>query len=169
MFIVRFVIILAELILCFVLQSSVWGSLTVNQAIPDLLMVIVVAIAYIKGSNAGIVYGFLAGMLLDITYGKTIGFFALIYLFCGFLAGVFHRFYRKDDNVTPLLLTSAGVFLCQNVCYVTEFVLKRSMDYSFFLVNIVIPRMVVTILFAAVLYKLFQCSILWSVRLEERN
>ena len=169
MFIVRFIIIVAELILCYVFQSSVCGVLTLNDAVPDLLMIIVVSASYIKGCNAGIVYGFCAGFILDLTYGTHLGYFALIYLFCGFLTGLFHRFYRKDDNITPLLLITAGVFLCQSIYYVTEFLIKGRFAYHLYFTGIIMPKLVYTILIAAVLYKLCQISILWTVRLEEQK
>ena len=108
--IIRFLIIIFELIICYVLQSSVCGNFTLNHTMPDLMMIIVVTVAYLKGSNAGILYGFCAGMILDLTYGTHLGFGALLYLLAGFLAGLFHKFYRKDDNITPLrppLLTIA--------------------------------------------------------------
>lgn len=167
--IIRFLIIIVELIVCYVLQSSVCGHFTLNHTMPDLMMVIVVAVAYIKGSNAGILYGFCAGMILDLTYGTHLGFGALLYLFAGFLAGVFHKFYRKDDNITPLLLIAACIFLQLNIYYVTEFVIQGKAEYGFYLKNIMLPKMVYTVLIGSVLYKLCQLSISWSIRLDERN
>jgi len=169
MFIVRFIIIIFELILCYVFQSSVCSVLTLNDAIPDLLMIIVVAVAYIKGCNEGIIYGFFAGFILDLTFGTHLGYFALIYLFCGFLTGLFHKFYRKDDNTTPLLLVAASVFLSQSIFFVTEFLVKGRLTYHYYFTDIILPKMIYTVLVAAVLYKLCQISILWSVRLEEQR
>ena len=169
MFVVRFFIILIELIICYVLQSSVWGSLAINNTVPDLLMVVVVSVAYIKGGNAGIIYGFVAGIILDLTYGTHLGYFALLYLLMGFLAGIPHRFYRKDDNITPLILIAICVFINQSIFYVTKFMLRGRLDYSFFLSDIILPKMVYSVLTGAVLYKLVQVSIQWSIRFEERK
>lgn len=169
MFIVRFIIIIIELLVCYVLQSSVWSSMTINNVVPDLLMVVVVAVSYIKGSNAGIIYGFCAGLLFDLTYGTHLGFFALLYLLMGSLAGTAHKFYRKDDNITPLFFIAVCIFLSQSVYYVTEFMLRGRLEYGFYLVNIILPKIVYTVLIASVLYKLVQLSISWSVRFEERS
>ena len=169
MFIVRFIIILVELIVCYVLQSSVLGSLAINNTVPDLLMIVVVSVAHIKGGNAGIIYGFIAGMILDLTYGTHLGYFALLYLLMGFFAGIPHRFYRTDDNITPLLISAICVFFSQSIFYVTEFMLRGRLNYRFFLSDIILPKMVYTVLIGAVLYKLVQVSIQWSIRLEERN
>lgn len=169
MFIIRFLIILIELILCYVFQSSVCSVLTLNDAVPDLLMIIVVSVSYIKGCNAGIIYGFCAGLILDLTYGTHLGYFALIYLLCGFLTGLFHKFYRKDDNISPLLLISASVFISQSIYYITEFLVRGRFAYHFYFTGIILPKIVYTVLIATLLYKLCQISILWSVRLEERD
>ena len=169
MFIVRFIIIILELLVCYVLQSSVWNSLSISQVIPDLVLVVVVAAAYMKGSNAGIVYGFFAGMLLDLTNGTHLGYFALLYLLMGFVAGIPHKFYRKDDNITPLLSTALCVFLSQSVYYVLEYMLRGRYNYGFYLTHIILPKTICTVLIAAVLYKLVQLSIHWSIRFEERS
>lgn len=169
MFVVRFIIIIAELLACYVLQTSVLTGLTINNAVPDLIMIVVVAIAYIHGSNAGIIYGFCAGMLMDLTYGNHLGYFALIYMFCGFLSGLLQRFYRKDDNITPLLLCAGCVVLSQSVLYISEFMLRGRLEYGFYFVQIILPKMIYTVLIAAVLYKLVQLSILWSIRYDKRD
>ena len=167
--IIRFLIIIFELIFCDVLQSSVCCNFTLKHTMPDLMMIIVVTVAYLKGSNAGILYGFCAGMILDLTYGTHLGFGALLYLLAGFLAGLFHKFYRKDDNITPLLLIAACLFLQLNVYYITEFVIQGKAEYSFYLMNIMLPKIVYTVLVGSVLYKLCQLSIYWSIHLEERT
>lgn len=160
---------MAELLACYILQTSVLTGLSINNVVPDLLMIVVVAIAYIKGSNAGIIYGFFAGILMDLTYGNLLGYFALIYMFCGFFCGVAQRFYRKDDNITPLILCASSVFLSQSVLYVTEFMLRGRLEYGFYFVNIILPKMIYTVLVAALLYKLIQLSVLWSIRYEKRD
>lgn len=169
MFIIRCIIIFAELILCYVLQSSVWISLSLNQAVPDLMMIIVVAVAYIRGSNSGIFYGFIAGLIHDMTYGSHLGYFALIYMLCGFLAGLAHRLYRRDDNITPLALTAVCLLISQSVHYVISYMLRGRCEYSFYFTNIILPKLVFTILIAAILYKLFQLSICWSVHSDEHR
>lgn len=169
MFFVRFIIIMAELLACYILQTSVLTGLSINNVVPDLLMIVVVAIAYIKGSNAGIIYGFFAGILMDLTYGNLLGYFALIYMFCGFFCGVAQRFYRKDDNITPLILCASSIFLSQSVLYITEFMLRGRLEYGFYFVNIILPKMIYTVLVAALLYKLIQLSVLWSIRYEKRD
>ena len=169
MFFVRFIIIMAELLACYILQTSVLTGLSINNVVPDLLIIVVVAIAYIKGSNAGIIYGFFAGILMDLTYGNLLGYFALIYMFCGFFCGVAQRFYRKDDNITPLILCASSIFLSQSILYVTEFMLRGRLEYGFYFVNIILPKMIYTVLVAALLYKLIQLSILWSIRYEKRD
>ena len=169
MVIIRFFIIISELILCYVLQGSVWNGLTSSNVVPDLLMVVVVAVAYIKGSNAGIIYGFFAGMLLDLTYGSFLGYFALLYLLMGCLAGFAQKLYRKDDNITPLLVIAVCIFFSQSAYYVTEFMLRGRLEYAFYFVNIILPKIICTVLIASVLYKLIQLSIAWSIRFEERS
>lgn len=53
--IVRFLIILIELIICYILQSSVFINLSFVAVIPDLVMVIVVTMAYMRGDRKSVV------------------------------------------------------------------------------------------------------------------
>ena len=166
MFIIRFIIIILELVVCFVVQGA---GIAINNVVPDLLMVVVVAVSYMKGSNTGIFYGFCAGMLLDLTYSTHLGYFALLYLMMGFLSGIAHRIYRKDDNILPLIIIAVCIFLNQSVYYVTEYMVKGRLEYGFYFVNFILPKMVYTVLIASVLYKLIQLSISWSIRFKEHN
>lgn len=165
--IVRFLIILIELIICYILQSSVFINLSFVAVIPDLVMVIVVTMAYMRGSNAGILYGFCAGLLLDVVNGNHFGLYALLYLCIGFLCGFANRFYRKDNNVLPLALVVVAEFICLSVYYLFEHFMRGSMTYSFYLNYQMLPKITYTVFLAVFLYKLCQISISWSLRSTE--
>ncbi len=162
--IVRFVIVIIELVICYLLQNIIKVHLPYASVSPDMLLVIVVGCAFMFGSNAGMVYGFIAGLLLDLTTGSPLGFAAAFYMFLGFLAGIFRKFYRKDDNVMPLVLTAAGEFLYLSFFYVINFMTRGRQSYTFLLKNMILPRITLTVLIAVFLYKLCQVSIVWSKR-----
>ena len=164
--VLRFVILTIELAVCYLLQSVVALHLSYTDVVPDLMLVIVISAAFMFGSNAGMVYGFMTGLWMDIVSGGNLGLAAFTCLVIGFLAGLCRKFYRKDDNVTPLLLTAAGEFIYLTVYYFINFTLNGRNEYVFMLKNVMLPRITLTVLIAVFLYKLCQLSIGFTARGE---
>ncbi len=166
---IRLLIITAELILCYILQSSVFLYFPVNGIISDLMMIVVVSSAFLCGSKTGAFVGFTAGLIVDIMGQDAIGFCAAIYMLCGFLCGYLNHIYHRDDNVTPVILTGISELVFLNIYYVFEFLVRGRKEYSFYLTEIMIPRIVFTILTSVVLYKLCQLSVYWTFILESKH
>lgn len=164
---VRFAIILIEIVACYLLENVISVRLPFGSVSPDMLMVLVVGMAWMFGSNSGMLYGFICGLLLDITNGTALGFAAAVYMFIGYLAGFFRKFYRKDNNVTPLVLAGVGEFIYLSFFYVVNFLTRGRDNYTTLLSNMMLPRITLTVLVAVFLYKLCQLSISWSRRGDE--
>jgi len=77
--------------LLFILHSLVVPYLAVVHVLPDLLLIWIVYIAVRRGQLAGIVAGFVIGLLLDLTggEGEMLGLGSLTKSVSGFLAGYF--------------------------------------------------------------------------------
>ena len=82
----------AALILTLVpLQYAIVNRLPLPGAGPDLLLVAVAAVALARGPNAGLVFGFCAGLAADLAppADHTLGRLALSYAVAGLVAGLF--------------------------------------------------------------------------------
>lgn len=71
-----------------VLQETVVERLPLPGAAPDLVLVLVVAVALLRGPRTGVVTGFAAGLLADLGSDHELGRLALVYVLAGFLAGL---------------------------------------------------------------------------------
>ena len=162
----RFIIILTELLICYLLESIVMVHMSYSDIIPDLLIIIVVGCGYMFGSNQGMIYGFLSGLIIDLSGQTSIGFAAFLYVLIGFFAGLFRKFYKRSDCITPLAITAFGEFVFLSVYYVINFLTKGNTGYSVVLKGIILPKITLTVLCAAVLYKLFQLSVNFTRRGE---
>ena len=77
-------IITAILILvCFLLQCTVFQSLSFGGIVPNLLIVLTASFGFMRGEKTGLLIGFFCGLLVDIFFGSTIGFYALVYMYIG--------------------------------------------------------------------------------------
>ena len=160
--IIRFIIILAEIFICYVVQGLISVKLPAGNIIPDMIMVITCGAAWMFGSTAGVVYGFLAGLLVDIGGGQVLGFASFVFMSVGFIAGSSRKFYSRSNYVVPLLLTAAGEFIYLSLYYFFFFITRGKTGYSYMVHSIILPRVTLTVFVAVFLYKLFQLSVMFS-------
>ena len=90
--------------ICLVIQLAFFERLKVFYINIDLVMVAVAGIAIFSGSLPGILYGFFAGIALDMLSGRVIGISALIYAFNGFFAGNILLLNFKKKQLAYILL-----------------------------------------------------------------
>jgi len=162
-------IILFFVILCgFVLQTTLFQTLSFGGISPNILIIITVSYGFMHGKKCGMVVGFLCGLLMDIFYGSVLGFYALVYLYIGAANGVFHSIFYQDDVKLPLVLILASDFVYSFTCYVLLYLLRGRFNFIFYLKNIIIPEIVYTIFVTVFIYP---CILLlnWTTDDAERG
>ena len=74
----RKVIIFLFILISFILQCSVFGSLAFAGIIPYLMVILTSSFGFMRGEKEGLVIGFFCGLLTDIFFGNFLGFYALV-------------------------------------------------------------------------------------------
>jgi len=166
---ITLILMLVEILFCYLLQSSVFPMLQLAGVVPDLLLIVVISTAYLKGQVPGMICGLLAGLLNDFMYGNSVGLYAMIYLLIGFLCGYANRLYRKEFFFLPVILVAAGELVYGTFYYIFEFLLRGRMNYSYYLKEIIIPRTIYTVLATVLFFGLFQGIHLGVQRLEKKE
>ncbi len=90
------------------LQVSVAYRIEVGDAYPDVLILVVAAIALLTGSVSGAAHGFLAGVAIALFAALPLGPHALVGTLVGYTIGRVGEALITDDHPAPPLL--AGVF-----------------------------------------------------------
>ena len=152
---IRVLIVFFELILCFLLQSAVMPAFSMAGVVPDLLLVLVITVAYTRGRVAGMLTGLAAGLLTDVCFHDMVGLCALFYLCIGYVAGYSQKIYDERDYMLPMLMMPVGEFLYSFAYYIAYFLLRSRTEFGYYFVHLILPRMIYTVLVAAVLYPLF--------------
>jgi rod shape-determining protein MreD len=96
-------------------QVSILGGYSPLGGSADLLLVVMVSIALLRGSMFGAVAGFGAGLLLDIANLSTLGFTSLLLTIAGFWIGRYGETTARDRFHAPYLsvLVVTGLYaLC---------------------------------------------------------
>lgn len=166
---VRLIVTLLELIVCFLMQTSLFSFLRISGVVPNCLLILVITIAYTRGQIPAIVTGFFAGILLDLCFSETVGFCAVIYMVVAFLAGYAHKIYYERDYFVPGALILAGELLYSFMYYVLFFLLRGKLELHTYFIYTILPRMLYTILISLALYPAFHGIHRLLLRLEGKN
>jgi rod shape-determining protein MreD len=159
----RFFMSVIVIIVCFLLQSTVFQALDIAGVVPNLLLIVTVAAGYMHGRKYGIYVGLACGILVDICYGDVIGLFGFMYMIIGYLNGYAHKIYFRDDYTMPIILVSISDFLYGFFYYVFLFLLRNRLNFFFYLRRIILPELIYTVVVSIVLYKILH---ILNVRLE---
>lgn len=153
-------------IVSFILQTTLFRVLDFGGITPNLLLIFTASTAFIKGDRSGLLVGFFCGLLVDIFFGTYIGFYALIYMYIGFLVGKLHVIFFTQNIAIPILIISLADFIFGFVCYVLMFLFRTKFDIGYYMTSIIIPELVYTAVIAIFYYPF----ILWvNNAIDERE
>lgn len=151
--------------ICFLLQCTVFRSLAFGGIVPNLLIVLTASFGFMRGEKTGLLIGFFCGLLADIFFASVIGFYALLYMYIGYMNGKFCTIFYPQDIKLPVALILGSDFAYGIVCYVIMFLLRGRFDFMYYLVHVILPEIVYTIVVTLLLYPL----ILWINTCLERG
>lgn len=162
----RFIVSFLLVISCFVLQSTVFKAIAFGGIIPNLMIVLTASFGFMRGERAGILFGFFCGMLADIFFGSVIGLYAMIYMYIGYANGKFNMIFYPEDIKLPLALIFVSDMAYGFLSYILLFLMRGRFHFTYYLLHIILPEMVYTILVTLIFYPF----LLWiNKKLEYRE
>lgn len=153
----RLIVSVLLVIICFLLQSTVFQWLAFGGIVPNLLIVLTASFGFMRGERTGLLMGLCCGLLVDIFFGSVLGLNAMIYMYIGYANGKFNRIFFPDDIKLPLFLILVSDLVYGFFYYVILFLMRGRFHIGYYVVHIILPEAVYTILVTLLLYPL----ILW--------
>ncbi|MBQ1916873.1 MAG: rod shape-determining protein MreD [Lachnospiraceae bacterium] len=150
-YILRGGIICIALILLFILQTAIMPHLSLAST-PNLMLVFVSMMGFMRGRKTGAFTGLIAGLMLDLFSGLLFGTYSFIYMLLGYLNGFFRKIYFGDSIRLPVLLTAATDLIYGFMIYGVFFLLNGKTDVWYYFFNVMMPEMIYTVICALVLY-----------------
>ena len=141
------------ILITFILQSTVFQSLSIASIAPNLLLILTVSFGFMRGKKEGILVGFFCGILIDIFYGNLLGFYALIYMYIGYLNGFLCKVYYDEDVKVPMILTAISDLAYGFVVYGLQFMLRGRLHVMNYVWHIMLPEMIYTVLITVIIYR----------------
>lgn len=151
----RIITLTILIIINFVLQSTVFGFHSLGTVTPNLLLILTMSFGLMRGRKEGLLVGAFCGLLVDTFFSNILGPYMLLYMFIGYINGVFHRNYMIEDVLLPFIVIIVDDFLFNTLIYIVSFLLKNKTDYGQYVLHVILPEMLCTALLTVIIYKLY--------------
>lgn len=141
------------ILISFLLQCTVLHVFSIGSITPNLLLILCVSMGLMRGKKSGLWIGFFSGLLIDLFYGSLFGFYALIYMYVGYLSGYTCRIYYDDDVKVPMLLVACMDFFYNIAVYALQFLLRGRLGFGTYFTRIIIPEIFYTTFLTLIVYR----------------
>ncbi len=148
-------------------QVSMASSIEVAEGHPDLVLVLVIAIALLRGPVFGAVAGFWAGLVLDIASLETLGLTSLLLTLAGYFAGRLGDVTTRSSAHPSLVAVGLATIGFALGSAVVHFMLGSTLSAGQFFVGVLLPSLALNLLLAYPLYGL--CRWLFHAESRERR
>jgi rod shape-determining protein MreD len=148
------VVISLALALAVLLQVTIAWDLTLLGGAPDLVCIVLVSIALLRGAEVGALAGFAAGFLLDALSGQPLGLSSFVYSAVGYGAGRYGEKVADHAPLRPLLAVAVGTLVSRTGILAVGAMLGSSASVGEVLSIAVIPAAMIDVLLAIPLYPL---------------
>ncbi len=148
----RKVVVTIFIIVCFVLQCSVFSSIAFAGIIPNLMIILTSSFGFMRGEKEGLIIGFFCGLLSDVFFGSFLGFYALVLMYIGFVNGKFSKIFYPEDIKLPIALIVVSDLSYGLLCYILMFLLRGRFHFSYYFTRVILPEALYTIVVTLFLY-----------------
>jgi rod shape-determining protein MreD len=136
-----------------IVQVSAISSVHLFGATPDVLLVVLVSAALLRGAVTGAVAGFAAGLVVDVATLGTLGVTALLLTLVGYWSGRYGETGGRGRPYAPLLAVVAATALYWFGAYLLDYMLGEAVSASTSLWP-VLPALLLNALLAYPVYAL---------------
>lgn len=147
----RYLVYAILLILGFIFQSTFLELIALLDIKPNIILIIVVSVALIRGELEGAVVGFVGGLMLD-SFSRYTGANTFICMMTGYLTGIFTVGLYKENPFVPVITVFIATFFYDFAFYIMEILLQGYTDFIYFFENIILREMVYNALVTLIVY-----------------
>lgn len=155
----KFSIIIALILVFFIiyfLQVNIFGVFTIAGVKPNLFIIYILFIGLFANQFAGISFGVICGLIIDLLYGKAIGVSAIMLCAIGYLGSYFDKNFSKENKLTIIFMVVGATIIYEFGSYfISSIMLEFEREYLYFL-KIVLIETLYNVLLSIILYPLIQ-------------
>ena len=151
----RIIFNILMIILAFTVQNCIFPLLPFLSASPNLLLILTFSFGFIHGKEAGMYYGLLSGLLMDLFYSGPFGFYTLIFIYVGYVNGICTKYYYEDYITLPLILSVLNDLAYNLYIYVFRFLIWKRLGIGYYFMNLMLPEIIFTVVTTLLIYRIF--------------
>jgi len=129
------------------LQATVAHVVAFLGIVPQVALVVVVAIAILDGRVWGTVFGAVTGLILDVAIGGHIGLNAILFMWIGFFTGLIYKEYFNNKYKVAMLFCVVADVIYSFIFYFLNIVILGSGDLGVALWHVILPEIIMTTIF----------------------
>ena len=149
----RIIVNIAFIIFAFALQICIFPFIPFLYASPNLLIILTFTYGFSLGVEEGMLYGLICGILMDLYVAGPFGFFTFLFLWIGFINGKLSTYFYEEYIVLPVAMCAVSEVMYNIFIYIFKFLIREKFNVVFYIKNIIIPEVVITLIFTLILYR----------------
>ena len=142
------------LILLYALQTSLLTFINFDGFSANLMLLLTLSIAFLRGNKYGAFFGFMAGLLQDATSGSYFGLATFSYMTIGLIFGKFSVNLFRDQSLLPVISSIPALAIHFAITIGFLFLLDRQIDLARFLREDFWPAAIMQVVLAYPVHKL---------------
>ena len=142
------------LVLLYALQTSLLTLINFDGFSANLMLLLTVSVAFLRGQEKGACFGFIAGLLQDVTTGSYFGMATLSYMTVGFIFGKFSVNLFRDQSLLPVISSLPALAIHFAITVSFLFMLGWQIDLMKFLKFDFWPAAIMQVAFAYPVHRL---------------
>ncbi len=155
----RWVALALLLVVCLVLETTLFHWLSILGVQPDLVLILVVFFALFSGSSGGAFFGFLGGLAQDALTGQYLGLNALTKLVIGYSVAQVERKVYKDYPLIPVMVVFMVSLANQILVFILSAPFTAQPPFPEIFLKVILPAGGYNSLIAGLTYSRFRRSI----------
>lgn len=141
------------------LQVTLVASLDIAGGTADVLLLVLVSVALLRGAVVGAVAGFAGGLIVDVATLDTLGVSALLYALAGYWAGRYGETTGRGRAHAPILTVVVGTVGILVAGYGLHFLLGEDVSARRALVETLLPTVALNLLLGRPVYALCRAAL----------
>lgn len=133
-------------------QSTIVNAYSIQNALPDLVLIFVVFYALMNQAGKSAVYGFLCGLLEDLFLGRFIGMNALAKGITGFILGKLQGHVFKENLLVGITAVLLGTIINSLLLFLLSIVVFEVFNINLNLVTTILLQGLYNVLLSAPFY-----------------
>lgn len=149
----RIIVTTTMVLLNFILQTTLFQYLEIQGIFPNTALIIVVSYALLRGSKEGCIVGMCTGLLFDIFFGTSTGYYLLLFLAISYFTGKSQKNFYRENYLLPILFCTITAGAFELIHFLTELILRKDGDVLFFILKVFLPTVVYSAIVTVPIYR----------------